>query len=105
MEYLNELETSANLGETIPLGLKEILASAPRQVKLPTGLLNWVRQCYIEQARSHFYSGTLEVFIRTIGIDNFYSPVQIQAVIDRVKLELQNNTQMINNNYQKISKN
>ena len=103
LKYLDELETSAN--ETIPLGLKEILKSPPSQVKLPTELLDWVRQAYIEAIKSHFYTGTLQVFIRTIGIDMYYSPVQIQAVIDRIELELQNNTRKINNNYQKISKN
>ena len=72
MEYLNEIEYS---------GLKEILKSAPCQTKLPTELLDWVRQVYIEGSSKKCSSWELECLVRTIGIDMYYSPVQIQASI------------------------
>jgi len=89
-EYLKEFELSVREPVNIPLGLKEILKSAPEQVKIPTELLNWVRQSYIEGIRVRMDTLTLESLIRTIAIKEFYSPLQIQSAIDRVKLELQN---------------
>jgi hypothetical protein len=92
MEYLNEIEYP---------GLKEILKSAPCQTKLPTELLDWVRQVYIEGS-SKCSPWELECLVRTIGIDMYYSPVQIQAALDRIKLELQNNTQKNNSLYERL---
>ena len=76
--------------QSTPLGLREILRSAPCQVKMPTDLLDWGRQFYIEGLKSGLPSWRIEVIIRVVAIKAYYSPLQIQAAIDRVKMELQN---------------
>ena len=94
-EYLKEFELISKEPIDIPLGLEETLKSAPEQVRIPNELLNWVRQSYIEGLRERVDTYTLESLIRTIAIKTYYSPLQIQSAIDRVKLELQNRPKVI----------
>ena len=89
-EYLKEFELSVREPINISLGLREILKSAPQQVRIPSELLNWIRQSYLEGLRDGIDVLTLESLIRTIAIREYYSPLQIQSAIDRIKLELQN---------------
>ena len=80
-EYLHELESLKK--ESIPLGLKEVLRSAPCQVKVTRELLDWVRQACFEGLKSGFSPFVLEHIIRTIAIDGYYSPLQIQGSVRR----------------------
>jgi hypothetical protein len=87
-EYLYELESLKK--ESIPLRLKEVLMSAPCQVKVTRELLDWIRQACFEGLKSGYSPFMLEHIIRTIAIDGYYSPLQIQAALDKIHVELQN---------------
>jgi hypothetical protein len=92
-EFLSEFQVLGK--ESLSLGFKEILKSAPCQAQIPRELLDWVRQSYIEGVNLGIGAFTLESLIRTIAIKEYYSPLQIQSAIDRVKLELQNQPKII----------
>ena len=103
-EYLKE--TQKNINIILPKSIFEILKTAPQQEQTPRELVEWIKQVIIE-GRHNQYDGWLRLIdlMRTIAIQNYYSPKQYQRAEERASLELQNRTygKQISSNYQKLT--
>jgi hypothetical protein len=102
-KYDRELKELYGL-ESLPLGLKEIFKSAPQHIGIPRGLLDWSRQFYIEGIKAGYEPSALEVVIRTKAIEGWYSSQQVEATLERIRLELQN-TSKAQEQFKLISRN
>src|SRR5918995_4061706 len=103
-EFLKETQEITNA--SLPESLTEILKTAPEQDQTPRELVEWIKQVIIE-GRHNQYDGWLRLtdLMRTIAIQNYYSPKQYQRAEERASLELQNRTygKQISSKYQKLT--
>jgi len=105
-EYLKETELITKI--SLPSTIVEILKCAPEQERAPRELVEWIKQVKIEERHSKYdYNTWLSVsnLMRTIAIDNHYSPLQYERAEKRAGLELQNRTygKRIDSLFQKLT--
>jgi hypothetical protein len=105
-EYLKETESIAKV--SLPAAVVEIFKCAPEQERAPRELVEWIKQVKIEERHSKYdYNTWLSVsnLMRTIAIDNHYSPLQYERAEERAGLELQNRThgKRIDSQFQKLT--
>ena len=92
----------------VSLGIQEVFKTAPKAVKVPTELLDWVRALlweYINGKNDGDNLHDLFVAIRTKAIDNGYSSNQVMETIERATMENRNRVDgdKIHSKYQKLT--
>jgi hypothetical protein len=89
------------------LGIQEVFKTAPKAVKIPTELLDWVRAVLWEYLHGKKDDSIHDIMIaiRTKAIDNGYSSQQVMETIERVTRENNNRVddRKINKRYQKLT--
>lgn len=104
-EYLEETESITKV--FLPSAIIEILKCAPEQERVPRELVEWIKQAKIEERRCQYSSNELSIsnLMRTIAIDNHYSPLQYERAEERAGLELQHRThgERIDSLFQKLT--
>jgi hypothetical protein len=68
-------------------GYDEIYRTLPKQVAIPTDLLNWARQLIKEGIRAGVSEYDIFTAIRVKGIEEYYSHQQIEQLLARLILE------------------
>lgn len=101
--YVRSLEQQSLKEKSI--GFQEVYKTLQQQTLIPTELLNWTRQLYIEGIKADMFEFEILPLLRTKAIDLGYSNYQIQQTLERVRIEMQSNPRKIAAKYERMSKN
>ena len=94
--------------DTASVGIQETFRSAPKAVKIPTELLDWMRSVlweYTDPKTKETDLRNLFIAIRTKAIANGYCSQQVMETLDRASKEITNRVdgQEINRKLQKLT--